>query len=366
MRFALPLPDRPRPPRRASRSTAPGGAATSALVRFRNPALAPAERAARAARRSRSTSRPRPTRPQLSRRRSPAAASRRCTLALRARRRRARIVHPDEPRARCARSLDAHPRARPRRAASAGTSSTSTCASCARAARRCGLRAEPRARRRATSASRRTSGFTRQARAELPGRMVLDGIALVRDALRLDDYRLETVARARARPRQADRPGRARRRARRSRACGARIRRRSSPTTSRTRGSCSRSSSARVCSRSPSSAACSPACSSTASARASPRFDLLYLPELRRRGCVGAERRPRERERRARAGRRAARAACPGFHRDVAVFDFKSLYPSLIRTFQLDPLAHARGRRRTRSSRRTARASRARARSCPA
>src|SRR5690606_4897319 len=30
-----------------------------------------------------------------------------------------------------------------------------------------------------------------------------------------------------------------------------------------------------------------------------------------------------------------------GVHRDVAVFDFKSLYPSLIRTFQLDPLAHA-------------------------
>ena len=31
----------------------------------------------------------------------------------------------------------------------------------------------------------------------------------------------------------------------------------------------------------------------------------------------------------------------PGLFRNVAVFDFKSLYPSLIRTFQLDPLAHA-------------------------
>ena len=39
-------------------------------------------------------------------------------------------------------------------------------------------------------------GFTRQTRAELPGRVVLDGIPLVRDALRLVDYRLETVARA--------------------------------------------------------------------------------------------------------------------------------------------------------------------------
>jgi len=31
----------------------------------------------------------------------------------------------------------------------------------------------------------------------------------------------------------------------------------------------------------------------------------------------------------------------PGLFRNVAVFDFKSLYPSLMRTFNLDPLAHA-------------------------
>jgi DNA polymerase II len=31
----------------------------------------------------------------------------------------------------------------------------------------------------------------------------------------------------------------------------------------------------------------------------------------------------------------------PGMFTNVALFDFKSLYPSLIRTFQLDPLAHA-------------------------
>jgi hypothetical protein len=31
----------------------------------------------------------------------------------------------------------------------------------------------------------------------------------------------------------------------------------------------------------------------------------------------------------------------PGVFRNVAVFDFKSLYPSLMRTFNLDPLAHA-------------------------
>src|SRR5688572_15148923 len=38
-------------------------------------------------------------------------------------------------------------------------------------------------------------GFTREARAIVPGRVVLDGLALVRDALRLDDYRLGVVAR---------------------------------------------------------------------------------------------------------------------------------------------------------------------------
>jgi DNA polymerase-2 len=38
--------------------------------------------------------------------------------------------------------------------------------------------------------------FTRQSRATLPGRMVLDAIPLVRDAVRLEDYRLETAARA--------------------------------------------------------------------------------------------------------------------------------------------------------------------------
>ncbi|MDI1449362.1 DNA polymerase II [Polyangium sp. 6x1] len=44
---------------------------------------------------------------------------------------------------------------------------------------------------------RRDPGFTREARAFVPGRVVLDGLALVRGAfVRLDDYRLETAARA--------------------------------------------------------------------------------------------------------------------------------------------------------------------------
>ena len=39
----------------------------------------------------------------------------------------------------------------------------------------------------------------------------------------------------------------------------------------------------------------------------------------------------------------------PGLYRNILVFDFKSLYPSLIRTFNIDPLthrAHAAARRR--------------------
>ena len=67
-------------------------------------------------------------------------------------------------------------------------------------------------------------------------------------------------------------------------------------------------------------------------------FDLLYLPELRRRGYVAPS---------VDTGRKAEQIVggalldvVPGLHRHVAVFDFKSLYPSLIRTF-VDPLAHA-------------------------
>ena len=45
----------------------------------------------------------------------------------------------------------------------------------------------------------------------------------------------------------------------------------------------------------------------------------------------------------------------PGLYRNILVFDFKSLYPSLIRTFNIDPLAHVgrRAGRRTRTLVRT-------------
>jgi len=75
-------------------------------------------------------------------------------------------------------------------------------------------------------------------------------------------------------------------------------------------------------------------------------FDVLYLHELRRRGFVaptvgGGDAEP--------AGAGAQEDAVtggavldplPGLYENVLAFDFKSLYPSLIRTFNLDPLGH--------------------------
>jgi len=177
-----------------------------------------------------------------------------------------------------------------------------------------------------------------QSRAEVPGRMVLDGIPLVRDALKLPDYRLETVARsvlgrgkkidqevpdaaaeilrlwreepealaaynledARLVPEILAREGLLDLAISRSRLTGMQLDRVGASIAS---------------------------------------FDALYLPELRRRGFVAPS--VLERAPVAVAGG-ALIDSTPGFHKRVAVFDFKSLYPSLIRTFGLDPLAHAR------------------------
>jgi DNA polymerase-2 len=181
-------------------------------------------------------------------------------------------------------------------------------------------------------------GFTRQSRALVPARMVLDGIALVRDALKLEDYRLETVARAvlgRGKLIEGDGPERAaeiERLWREDPAALAAYNREDARLALEIlehegllalavqRSLLSGMQLDRVG-------------ASIAS------FDLLYLPALRARGfaapSVAAEREAAE----VRGG--ALLEPAPGLHRDVAVFDFKSLYPSLIRTFQLDPLAHA-------------------------
>ncbi len=67
-------------------------------------------------------------------------------------------------------------------------------------------------------------------------------------------------------------------------------------------------------------------------------FDNLYLPRLHRRGYVAYD-----------TGGRAFAASpggwvmdsVPGLYDNVLVFDFKSLYPSIIRTFAIDPLGLA-------------------------
>jgi DNA polymerase-2 len=184
--------------------------------------------------------------------------------------------------------------------------------------------------------------FTRQGRADVPGRMVLDGVGLVRDAMRLEDYRLDTVARAVL--------GRGKRIDRDAPDAAAEIQRmyEHDPAAlvaynledarlaleivvkeglldlTLERSLLSGMQLDRVG-------------ASIAS------FDQIYLPELRRRGIVAPNVNTERPGVLVQGG--AVLDSVPGFFRNVAVFDFKSLYPSLIRTFNLDPLAHARARR---------------------
>jgi DNA polymerase-2 len=185
----------------------------------------------------------------------------------------------------------------------------------------------------------RDPGFTRQSRATIPGRVVLDGIGLVRDAVRLEDYRLETAAqtllgRGKLIDRDAaDKAAEITRLYREDREAlvaynreDARLvldilQREGLLDLALERSLLSGMQLDRVG-------------ASIAS------FDLLYLPELRRRGFV-APSVDTSRERAIVKGG-AVLDSKPGLFANVAVFDFKSLYPSLIRTFNLDPVAHAR------------------------
>jgi len=66
-------------------------------------------------------------------------------------------------------------------------------------------------------------------------------------------------------------------------------------------------------------------------------FDFLYLPHLHRKGYV-AYTDPMPPIGSAAPGGLVLDSQ-PGFYQNVAVLDFKSLYPSIIRTFSVDPLA---------------------------
>jgi DNA polymerase II len=69
-------------------------------------------------------------------------------------------------------------------------------------------------------------------------------------------------------------------------------------------------------------------------------FDFLYLTELERRAIVAPT--VRADESRVHAAQQGGHVLEPvtGLHRNVWVFDFKSLYPSIIRTLNIDPLSY--------------------------
>ena len=66
-------------------------------------------------------------------------------------------------------------------------------------------------------------------------------------------------------------------------------------------------------------------------------FDFLYLSELGRRGVVAPSVARRREASEPQAGGHVLEPM-PGLYANVVVLDFKSLYPSLIRTFEIDPL----------------------------
>jgi DNA polymerase-2 len=68
-------------------------------------------------------------------------------------------------------------------------------------------------------------------------------------------------------------------------------------------------------------------------------FDFLYLSELRRRGVVAPTVEPSTFAASQTSGGHVLEPL-PGLYSNVLAFDFRSLYPSIIRTFQIDPLGY--------------------------
>ncbi|MGE4652209.1 MAG: 3'-5' exonuclease, partial [Myxococcota bacterium] len=181
--------------------------------------------------------------------------------------------------------------------------------------------------------------FTRQSRASIPGRMVLDGIALLRDAVKLEDYRLETAARqllGRGKLIDAKKPDAAEEIQRLWREDPEALVAYNREDARLVLDILAHEDLISLCVERSllSGMQLDRVGASVAS------FDLLYLPLLRERGMV-AESVDSQRENVGVRGG-AVLDSRPGLFENVAVYDFKSLYPSLIRTFNLDPLAHAR------------------------
>jgi DNA polymerase-2 len=185
---------------------------------------------------------------------------------------------------------------------------------------------------------RRDQSFTREPRVILAGRQVLDGLALVRGAfIRLDDYRLDTAARAilgqgklfasahRGAEIEAayrDDPGRLAAYNLQDARLVLEILERTGLVELTVRRSLLTG---------------MPLDRVGAQIAA---VDSLYLGALRARGVVapsvGALGAPGAPE----IAGGLVLDSVPGLYRNILVFDFKSLYPSLIRTFNIDPLTH--------------------------
>ncbi|MRG91399.1 DNA polymerase II [Polyangium spumosum] len=186
---------------------------------------------------------------------------------------------------------------------------------------------------------RRDPGFTREARAFVPGRAVLDGLALVRGAfVRLDDYRLETAARTilgRGKLFGPDDRGHSIESAFRDAPASlaaynledARLVLEIVQKLGLVELAVERS----LLTGMPPDRVGSQIAA----------VDSLYLGELRSRGRVAPSvARDDDGDGAPLAGGLVLEGK-PGFFRNVIVVDFKSLYPSLIRTFNIDPLTFA-------------------------
>lgn len=179
-------------------------------------------------------------------------------------------------------------------------------------------------------------------RVEVTGRMVIDGLALTREALRLPDYRLETAARKLL--------GRSKKIDHAVKDTAAEIMRlwREDPEALVAYNREDARLALEILKKEGLLTLCEERSrlSGVQMDRVSAsvfNFDLLYLPELRKRGAVAPCVNRGTRNEHVAGG--ALLDPVPGIHQRVAVLDFKSLYPSLICSFQLDPLAHARADR---------------------